>query len=1019
MNFDEKVRFVQAVSPLDEDTQASVQPTADNERFHQAVLNRPIENLRQRTEILRKAVEDLKYRSDYAALLPQSFGRFRLNAVSSTTWTIETDEDEDSPTLVITPALTPGSVSGGRVNSTINLSGARVIDPETPNKYYLGVLGTNDIWLFASTTHTGQRAYADGTTMADLDVCSVGANNISVSLRPDDDLSAHEVVVDTVTGNPRRHISIRYGDGTTIGELRDFINNDRLGSAPVGGPSQDGQTWGIANMIRAATTATTSNILTGADLIDTGLTPIQMQGAADAEFFSVRAFDTFFGTSANQLREGESLALAFTSGSVEEAPGYGGRRQSILDRPDDRIGGTATFTLSDSLLFNTGRFPERIPGSIPIGKCYANQFVFIDGTVLSCPPWTGSTTHGPWTRLGQNAPFLIELSAATGALLVGTDETGVWNTTTSLTAEPDALRSIPAGTLQSSLNAIVSQLGKIDSVSSPHDSGARRIGVEELPVSSTTPNAGLEPDEGSLYEVLSQFLNNSLYGLNARVSQWGHYMRGTGGLKKIYGTEAPDGGGDMAVATLPTLGDIASATTATDDNRIVMSMQPVEWHTTPGTTELLLEEPVSGVVTTNYTLQLSSASIATRITTFKDKLPIGTTTGVGLLVGNIIVTLSGFVPGAGKTDTNGPYYLRLVNTGTHSFTLCRMDGLGFTDPTGAIPALHPDFSTGDFTNAKVTVHNTLLIGSDIHGQKIRAFHAGPSPFMNVAMQKTTTPIIESCVASSSVSPPPRALQLTPAKLEFKTSTLTSALTSTNLQFLDGASVLRHSDNILQTLDKQANDGNETGIMVDATVNGSHHHDVTYSARLHGHSIGSNNALMTAYSAADGTSLGTGPTVTAISAVGGSHPGIVLYRVPTVANVFSTDDVDVFSIFEIDFTLQSDIPGSDGVVDLATAYSIGAWQRHTTVTWTGGASITLYGLAFSDSDGESSFAPSGAGIFQRRRRTFCLKAPNLGAGDPTEYVSYVGFGITGAGADLNETTSTVSVRHIMTYTQPTV
>ena len=1019
MNFDEKVRFVSDVSPLDEDLQSSVQPTANNERFHQAVLNRPIENLRKRTEVLRKAIEDLKYRSDYAALLPQSFGRFRLNAVSSTTWTIETDEDEDAPTLVITPALTPGSVSGGRADATIGLSGARVTDPETPNKYYLGVLGTNDLWLFASTTHTGQRAYADGTSMSDLDVCSIGANNISILLRPDSDLSAHEVVIDAVTGNPQRHISIRYGDGTTIGELRDYINNDRLGSAPVGGPSQDAQTWGIANMIRAATTASTSNVLTGADLLDTGATPIQMQGAADAEFFSIRAFDTFFGTAANQLREGESLALAFTSGSVEDAPGYGGRRQSILDRPDDRIGGTASFTLSDSLLFNTGRFPERIPGSIPIGKCYANQFVFIDGTVLSCPPWTGSTTHGPWTRLGQNAPFLIELAAATGALLVGTDETGVWNTTTSLSAEPSALRSIPAGTLQSSLNAIVSQLGKIDSASSPHDSGARRIGVEELPVSSTTPNEGLEPDEGSLYEVLSQFLNDSLYGLNARVSQWGHYLRGTDGLKKIYGTEAPDGGGDMLVATLPTLGDIAASATVTDDNRIVSSMQPVEWHTTPGTTELLLEEPVSGVVTTNYTLQLSSASIATRIATFKNKLPIGTQTSSGLLVGNIIVTLSGFVPGSGKTDTNGPYYLRLVNTGTHSFTLSRMDGLGFTDPTGTTPALHPDFSTGDFTNAKVTVHSTLLIGSDAHGQKIRSFHAGPNPFINVAMQKTTTPIIESCVASASVSPPPLALKLTPSTLTYNSSTFSSALTATSLQFLDGASVLRNSDNIPVTLDKQALDGNETGIMVDATVNGSHHHDVTYSARLHGHSIGSNNALMTAYSADDGTSLGTGPTVSTITAIGGSHPGIALYRLPTAANVFSTSDVEVFSIFEVEFVFQCSAAVGAGFRDAGTAYAIGAWHRHTTVKWTGGAGITLYGVAFTDADGDGLYAPGGSGTSQKRRRTFCLKAPSIGAGDPTEYLSYVGFGITGAGADLDGTTSTVKIRHIMTYTQPIV
>lgn len=1020
MNFDEKVRFVDEVSVLDDDTSASIQPVSNNERLVDTVLGRPDENLRLRTEVLRKAIEDLKYRSDYTALILQSAGRFRLNAVSATTWTIETDASEGAPNLSLTPALTPGAVSGGRVDPTIGLSGARLTDPTTPNKYYLGVLGTNDLWLFASTEHTGQRAYADGVDMGDLDVVSIGSNNISIDIRVDADLSAHEIEIDAVTGNPRRHIKIRYGDGTTIGELRDYINNDRIGVAPVGGPSQDGQTWGIGNMIRAGTTATTSNVLTGVNLLDTEGIPIQFQGGADAETFVVTTFATFFATSANQMQQGESIALAFTSGSTDDAPAYGGRRQSIIDRASDRVGTPAAYTPSDSLLFNTGRFPERIPGAIPIGKCYENMFVFIDGTVLSCAAWSGTTTNGPWVRIGQNAPFILALAASTGATLMGTAATGVWNTTSPLTAQPVALRSVPAGTVQSSLNAIVSQLGKIDSASSPHDSGARRIGVEEIAASPTTPNEGLEPSEGSLYEVLAEFLNDSLYGLNARVGQWGHHLRGPVGISKNYVSEAVLGGGDHAIGIYGTMGSIATTDMLTVENRNLFTAHPVQWSTAPTTDALLLEEPVSGTVINAWTLQLSGTDIAARIANFAAKLPIGTVTtpvgGTTVPVANIIVSLRGFVPGAGKTDTNGEYYLTAYDVGDASISLARMDALAFLDPGGATASVHPDFDTGTFTSATVTINSTLIVGTDLWGQKIRSFHAGPNPFMNVTMQKITTPIIESCVASSAVSPPPRVMQLTPGALKFKdvSTDANSVLTENELTFYDaGGTVLRTSNNILTSADKALLDGLETAAPADATAN--HHHASAYSARYHDHVIGSDSTAMTAYDPNDGTSLGSSPALSTIYAVPNTTPGFehrAVFRLPAGTSYWT--DVNGVSIVQCEVTVSLRSAVNAGSSDVLYVNAIYAIQAGYQLLPTWGASLNSTGTLLNYEESSFQYIPTTKYVLSRAKETFTIQMPTLPAlADPADYYPVIWVTIDSSSSDTDMSNSTLRMRHLLT------
>lgn len=1030
MNFDEKVRFVDGVSLFDENDATSIQPITNNERVVDGVLSRPDENLRRRTEVLRAAVEDLKYRSDYGVFLAQSLGRFRLNAVSASTWTIEIDAAELTPGLTILPALVTGAVSGGRVDPTIALSGARVTDPATPNKYYLGVLGTNDLWIFASTAHTGQRAYADGTDMNNLSVKSIGGNNISVLLRPDTALSAHEVAIDTVSGNPTRHISIRYGDGTTLAELIAAVNNDRTGVAPPGGPSQDSQAWGIADMIRIATTAPTSNVLTGVNLLDTGAVPIQMQGAADAESYTVESFASFFGTTENRLQDGESIALSFTPGSVEAAPAYGGRRQSIVDRPADRAGTPAVYATADAHLFNTGRFPERIPGAIPIGKCFANQFVFIDGTVLSCPAWAGSTTNGPWVRLGQNAPFILALAASTGAATIGTAATSNWNATASLLAQAVADRHVPAGTVQSALEAIVTQIGKISSGSSPADSGSRRVGVETVVATATTPNGGLQPTEGSLFEVLSQYLNDVTYGLNARISQWGHKLRGPVGISKDYATEAPTGGADHAIAILDTMGDI-STNTATIENRALVACYPIEWNAVSGTDEILLEEEVDGVVTKNWWLHLSSTAAVARLPYLGSRVPIGVTTtptgGSSTAVPNIIVTLSGFVPGAGKTDTNGMYYLEAYDNPGTCVSLSRMDGLGFTDLAGATPSLHPDFSTGDFTKAKLTFNSTLLIGTDRAGQKIRSFHAGYAPFMNVAFQDANTALAEATVVTGSPNPPKR-LRLTPTTFTYThTDTSKAVLNYAKIDFYDaGGVVQRTSDNILKTLDKNALDGNETGSMVDATVAGSHDHASTYAYINHGHTLCSDNALMVAHDSETGSSFGTAPTLAVVDAVATVYPNVAVFEIPTAVMGFTTAYTTGHAIFEMTLTLVS-ASGTGAMSDMSQNYSLRPYWRDTTVgtptsgwnpSGVGGETIFPYDTSISDAELVNIYITNTGLATQRVRRTFAFRLPDLAPLQPTtEVAGYIGFELLASGPALDRASSTVSIRHVLTYYDP--
>ena len=95
-------------------------------------------------------------------------------------------------------------------------------------------------------------------------------------------------------------------------------------------------------------------------------------------------------------------------GPVERdvAAAKGGRRQSLHDWPSARTGGSSDNTAPASgwNLFNTAREPEKIPGSVPVGKMLNGRFVFIDGTNVGVTAISLTESHRSLARLQVDPP---------------------------------------------------------------------------------------------------------------------------------------------------------------------------------------------------------------------------------------------------------------------------------------------------------------------------------------------------------------------------------------------------------------------------------------------------------------------------------------------------------------------------------------------------------------------------------------------------------------------------------------
>lgn len=681
MNYDEVLRYVEG-SDSGENTTDSIQPILPAETYTAAVLDRPGENLRERTEAVRTNVNNLNFAADYdRAFTLSSTGVFSVQQVSAGLYSLIATQN-----ITITPTLTPGGSSGGRTGGAQLFVGGVV---------GVGTQGVNDIECVASNTTTGQRAYADGETLADGQTISVGANDISLALIANSGLDGGPGSVSiAVTGTPARHVAITFGtagSGTQINDVLSVVNADRTSQG----------LYGAADLILLSTTSpgTSTSVPT--------LSPTILQGGYDAEAHVVTPSQLadFFTTTANLLKDKEGLAIGYPAGFVENGlrgSTRGGRRQALYDEPVNTVGDSISNVTpaSGNNLINTGRVPEQIPGAIPIGKISDGAFVFIDGTTIPLPPSVPQITSTFY--LGESPATLARLASAVsgyeGALLVGYDSHAAWNA--------DRGSDIIATTVEGALNEVQSDLA--NQVGST--SGARCVGAEPLTGTSSAGNFALSLVAGSIRQQLAAVVNaagaaNAPGGTNSRVSEWGHTLQGYLPIyKDLSITSLAAQGGMMLSSNLNPatidLSDSITAPTALGRHEyehlslqtigiegVITVANPVTWNSSDPHNNLRLTS-------------VSSGNFAVLVDLFPYVLEyaIGASSSDGLFCPTTVVIISGAV---GGVDNNGLFILhRMVASASSQIALLRMDGST------------PDFSSTNFTAGTLAFCNTTIKGNN-------------------------------------------------------------------------------------------------------------------------------------------------------------------------------------------------------------------------------------------------------------------------------------------------------------------
>jgi hypothetical protein len=800
MNYDEQIEFAQSTD-TGENNDDSVQPITNGESVYQLTINRAPNHLRKRTEVIKDALENLNYFSDYdRALTYYSPGKFTLHlaATSPNRYSLASEQD-----LTVYPTLSPGFISGGR------RKGAALFD--VSGNMYVGTV-PNELIIVANRDYTGQRGFSNGDNLATSGVLSVGANSITIEFAPAPIVGGLGSISATVTGDPKRHIRIQYGTsspGTTANQLVAFINGDYTSQG----------SYGLALLIRASTT-------TGTGTFSATVAPRKLQGGYDAEAYRVTSAQlaSFFGTAENYLQEGDSLAISFPAGPVELGAGNkGGRRQSLLDSPLNQTG-SFTDNTTPSIghnLFNTAREPEKIPGSIPIGKLIGGQFIFANGTVLAAevPLALGDS----WATLFR----LASQTGTTGSSLIGYGGSGNWNADAAGSVNP----TVAASNLEVALDAIVDQLARTNST----DSGARRLGIETITGVVSLNNSPLTLSAGSLRQAFNTLLNTNATsagggGVNARVSERGHHMHDYQPLEKDFTETSPvnltTGGATFLRAkhnipgTGGTLGSDQKLETA------FQSVTPLTW-TNIGGQSLPCPVTISGGSVGYATVSLTSAQLTVLQNVLKAAYHTyddGTET--------YLVPVQ--IYNANSSAFNGWYWITDIIPASGRLLLVGLAN-NVVDFTG-------------LTSGSLVVYQGITIGNSAVGIKVRGFHVGfdDVPMFELGTYAQTTPILR---LWDSVTCPSGSAEPT---LMFASHTV----------YQRGGAGERDTNNILKTGDKQLLDGVEQGTAVDATA--SHHHGANYTHTLWFN--GATNLISATAINAGGSPFTIGRTITPSEAI---------------------------------------------------------------------------------------------------------------------------------------------------------
>lgn len=805
-NYDELTNFTQG-SDNGDDNSGSIQPIAGGEWASDITTDRPHENLRKRSEVIRSRLEELSYFADYdrALVLRSDLGfEFQQTTSGGTSYRLNGFGSGD---LWVYPSLTPGRLSGGR------LKGGRVFSTQGGNWLpYAGTLLVNDLTLTCNSDFVGQRGYADGTTFdAPSTALTLGANGIKVQLVANSGLAGGLGSLSAVwSGNPKRKVVITYGTAAPATQLSDVINF-------INSDTTSGGTYGLANFFRATTTGSLSN---PPPTIADG----QVQGQYDSEAFQVTLaqLTAFFNISANQLSEGEGLAIGFPPGPVELGAGAkGGRRQSIWDLPTNRTGGKSQNTTPavSTNLFNTAREPEKIPGSIPIGKMINGKFVFIDGTTVDSKDFGVGTPGDSAILLGESGSMIARFSSHvdhthSGAFYIGyAASTGLQWANTDPFDHPNVAEAI---------DSIVSDLSSITA----NHSGADRIGADPIAGSATVGNLAKSVTAGTLGAQIFDMLNaggssSAAGGINARVSEFGHSLHGKKPLLKDFRETGPEnlttGGGQLTRAMFPNpaLDSLNDGTTWHDAH---VMLEPLLMRV-GGVDKLILNNPIAAGTLGGFSVVMSGLTTPPDFTNIFRRIPQppGIHADTGAIDHGILVEIKGLT--GTSTHGNGFYAYLACDEVTSEVILGLVDDI--TTPV--------DFTGANFSAATITFYKTTILGRAIAGTQLRAF-------LHQATDEAAAKLYMCGRDEAGAVQVNNYLHVYRSARTVGNSAVLMARYGTDGFTInernpttDAITNVREAKNILVTGDKALLAGVETSTPVDATL--SHHHGGTYNQIL--------------------------------------------------------------------------------------------------------------------------------------------------------------------------------------------
>jgi hypothetical protein len=302
----------------------SIGPVLDGEDANQVTFQRPSENLRLRTEVIRREIEELLYLRDATQVLLTGGGIIHWNGTVAAGGDGRFTITED---LALRPFLAPVACTPGAVN-------VNGVDFRAATTASAGVNPARSYGQMGSSDHPG----ANKITVETIAV--PGAANLSAA----------------VSSPPGpRHISVNFNPNThTLANLVDFIN----ASTDPGAVSV--RALGLAAALHEGAQ--------GATLL-TPFPRTYMLGAADAELHLVSAIAlaSFFSAPESAMSDGDVLAIWYDALVV---PSGGGRRQSIAEGPENSAAVPA------ESLFLVHRYPERIPGALPIARVVDGDLIF-------------------------------------------------------------------------------------------------------------------------------------------------------------------------------------------------------------------------------------------------------------------------------------------------------------------------------------------------------------------------------------------------------------------------------------------------------------------------------------------------------------------------------------------------------------------------------------------------------------------------------------------------------------------